>query len=101
MDEYDVIDIGLGSGMNLLGAMMPIDPVIRLAMINRDEPSCGQAYPTSEGKFCSYSEMYRITAEIFGRKRPVVAFQGSLQRRWCIQFIWWRSCGEVRILCGT
>ena len=73
MEEYDVIAIGLGSAMNILRAMIQSDPAIRVVVIDMDEPSCGQAYPTSEGKFCSCSEMYRILARIFGRKPPVVS----------------------------
>jgi len=80
MKEYDVIAISLGSAMNILSAMIQSDPAIRVAVIDKDEPSCGQAYPTSEGKFCSCSEMYQILARIFGRKRPVVIIPKQLAK---------------------
>ena len=80
MEEYDVIAIGSVSTMDLLSAMMESDPAIRVAVIDKDEPSCGQAYPTSEGKLCSCSEMYRILARIFGRKRPVVSIPRQLAK---------------------
>jgi len=80
MKEYDVIAIGSGSTMNIPSAMMQSDPAIRVAVIDKDEPSCRQAYPTSEGKFFSCSEKCRILARIFGRKRPVVGIPEQLAK---------------------
>ena len=60
--------------------MMQSDPAIRVAVIDKDEPSCGQAYPTSEGKFCSCSEKCRIFARIFGRNRPMVSIPKQLEK---------------------
>jgi hypothetical protein len=81
MKEYDVIAIGSVSTMDLPSAMMQSNLSIRVAVIDKDEPSCGQAYITSEGKFCSCSEMYRILARILGRKRACGQHSKAARKR--------------------
>ncbi|MGA2238564.1 MAG: hypothetical protein ABSG74_05075 [Candidatus Bathyarchaeia archaeon] len=73
MKEYDVIVIGSASAMNTLSATIQRDPATRVAVIDKDEPSCGRALATSEEKVSLCSEVYRILARIFGRKRLVVS----------------------------
>ena len=36
--EYDVIAIGTGSAMNIVGAMVQENPRIKVAVIDKDEP---------------------------------------------------------------
>ncbi len=38
MKEYDLIIIGSGSGMNYVNAMLDVDPEMKVALIDKDEP---------------------------------------------------------------